>query len=497
MTTRIPHTPHRLLAIAVCFMVMLACIATSASAATHDVIKVTKGKSQVIDLVAPASRVSIAAPETADIILLSPTQIYLTAKEMGSTTLTVWNGGNNVSAVFDIQVVPDISGLKAFLHHVLPAERDIKILAMGDRVTLAGQVSSTTALGTALDVAQAYAPEKVTNLLSVGGVHQVMLEVKVAEMQRTVFEKFGIDLSAYWNDGFAFTMLNKLFSLDGNGPIPIASPHAQKGGAINMTNMIPAAANKGMMRFSSNGVTVTGFLDVLKQNGLVKMLAEPTLICRSGEDAQFLAGGEIPIPVPQGLGTVAIKYKKYGVSVLFSPTVMGDRISLRVFPEVSELDYQNALELSGFTIPALTTRRASTVVELRNGQSFAIAGLLQDNIRETIDKYPGLGDVPVLGTLFRSSQFQKAESELVIIVTPYLAKPMDGTQVALPTDSYKEPTELEFLMHGKMEGDKSQTDAPRAASVKPVSQRISNGAASEVQPASGMEGDFGHILPAK
>jgi pilus assembly protein CpaC len=241
-----------------------------------------------------------------------------------------------------------------------------------------------------------------------------------------------------------------------------------------------------MFRITSGQVSLMGFLDVLKQNGLVKVLAEPTLICRSGENADFLAGGEIPIPVPQGLGTVAIEYKKYGVTLGFTPTVVSDKlISMRVSPEVSELDYANVIEINGFTIPAISTRRAATTVELADGQSFAVAGLLRDEVRESIKKYPVLGDLPLLGTLFRSSNWQKNETELVIIVTPHLAKPLDGATAKLPTDGFREPSEFEFFLQGKMEGAAPVIAAPAA---------YAPGRTGADAPA-GMEGEFGHVLP--
>ncbi len=441
-------------------------------------IEVVKGKSTVLELTIPATRVSIADPKTADIVLLSPRQIYVTGKAPGVTSLTMWGADGALSGVYDIRVTADLAHLKEMLHRIMPGEQDIRVMGTGENISLSGTVSSAASLSTALELAEVFAPKKVTNLLSVGGVHQVMLEVKIAEMHRTVLNRMGIDLAYAWKDGFAYSMLSSLFTLTPqNGVVGMSSSSALLSDTTN-----------GLFSLTSGQTNLTGFLDVLKQNGLVKVLAEPTLICRSGEDAQFLAGGEIPVPIPQGLGTVGIEYKQYGVQLVFTPAVIsGDRISLRVFPEVSELDYSNAIEISGITIPALTTRRASTVVELGDGQSFAIAGLLHNQVRENMNKYPGLGDIPVLGTLFRSSEFKKQETELVIIVTPHLTKPLDVAQQKLPTDTFVEPTSMDFFFHGKMEGD-----APAAAArIQPAS------AAGQTpkQPSSGMEGEFGHIIP--
>lgn len=493
MKSRTSHTRTILSALAL--MLALTTALPAFAGVELNAIELTKGKSMVLDSVQPIKRVSVADPETATIMLLSPNQIYLTGVKPGTTNLTLWGFDGRVSKVYDVSVSPDVSQLKEMLHRILPDERNIRVIAAGESITMSGTVKSSSNVSTALELAELYAPEKVTNLMNVGGVHQVMLEVKIAEMNRNVMERIGIDLSYYFNGNFAFTLLNDMFQLDNmNGPLPLANDAAINSGATFrrewMSRINPS--RNGMFRFNTGQATWTGFLDVLKENGLVKVLAEPTLICRSGEEAQFLAGGEIPVPIPQGLGSVAIEYKPYGVALKFQPTVLsGDRISLKVFPEVSELDFSNAITLSGFEIPAITSRRTTTTVELGSGQSFAIAGLVRDQVRETIKKYPGLGDIPMLGALFRSSEFQKNESELVIIVTPHLAKPMKVVDGSLPTDHYHEPTEMEFFLMGKMEGK-----APKqAASVKPVAQKVVPG--SKTPPATGMEGNFGHILPGQ
>jgi pilus assembly protein CpaC len=212
-------------------------------------------------------------------------------------------------------------------------------------------------------------------------------------------------------------------------------------------------AINALFRFHKGNVTWTGFLDALKENGLVKILAEPTLVTISGQEANFLAGGEFPVPIPQQGDTITIVFKTFGVGLLFTPTVLSeDKISMKVTPEVSELDFSNAVSFGGFVIPGLTTRRASTAIELADGQSFAIAGLLNENVRESVSKFPILGDIPILGALFRSSSFQKNETELVIIVTPHLVKPLDMTKQPLPTDPYIEPNDFEWYLMGQLEG---------------------------------------------
>jgi pilus assembly protein CpaC len=230
-----------------------------------------------------------------------------------------------------------------------------------------------------------------------------------------------------------------------------------------------------LFRFQSGNSTWTGFVDALKQDGLIKILAEPTLITLSGQSADFLAGGEFPVPIPQGLGTVAIEYKPFGVGLSFTPNVLSnDKINIKVTPEVSELDFSTARLVEGFLVPGLSTRRASTVIELGDGQSFAIAGLLKETIRDNVQKYPLLGDIPILGALFRSREFQKNETELVIIVTPHLVKPVDMAKQTLPTDFYVEPNDAELFLFGLMEG--KQKSQPGSAKGE-------------------LDGDFGHAVP--
>jgi len=228
-----------------------------------------------------------------------------------------------------------------------------------------------------------------------------------------------------------------------------------------------------LLQFSHHGSTWTGFLDALQEDGLVKVLAEPNLVTLSGQTAYFLAGGEFPVPVPQGLGSVAIEYKSFGVALNFTPVVLSkDKISIKVAPEVSDLDFSNALRIDNFIVPGLRVRRASTTVELGDGQSFAIAGLLRENVRTLVSKFPLLGDIPILGALFQSKEFQKENTELVIIVTPHLVKPLDMAKQPLPTDFYVEPNDAEFYLLGRIEGSGSP--------------KVKRGA---------MDGDFGHSMP--
>jgi len=440
------------------------------------------GKSVIIRSPMPVKRVSVAAPEIADFVLLSPTQIYLIGKTPGITNVTLWRN-SQVSAVYDLHVVPDVSRLRQKLHEVLPGEKDLRVTPAHDSIILSGAISSTANLSQAITLASAYAPkEKVINLLQVAGVHQVMLEVRVAEMSRSLAKRLGINFNVFREEEFVVNLLGSLTQLvDPEEGVPL-TPGAPFG--ISASSAVNALF-RFVHTYDGSDVTWTGFIDALKEDGLVKILAEPTLIALSGQTASFLAGGEFPIPVPQGLGTVAIDYKTFGVALGFTPTVLSDdKINIKVTPEASELDFSTAVLLEGFVVPGLTTRRATTVIELGDGQSFAIAGLLSETVRESISKFPILGEIPIIGALFRSSSFQKKETELIIIVTPHLVKPLDLAKQSLPTDGFVEPNDIEFFLFGMLEGWREKTGHSQRDSLF-----------TYLDNKGGLEGEFGHIFP--
>ena len=303
-------------------------------------------------------------------------------------------------------------------------------------ITLLGKVSNNANLSRALVLANAYAPEgKVNNLMEVGGTHQVMLEVTVAEMSRSLGKDLGIDVNFYNESGdLGATVLNQFSS---NPPL--------------VSGTLASAVNS-FFQFSKGSATWNGFIQALQEDGLVKILSEPNLIALSGQSASFLAGGEYPIPVPDNDGTNTIEYKEYGVALQFTPFVLSpDRISIKVNTEVSELDFSTAVQFAGFVIPGIKTRKAATTIDLGDGQSFALAGLLSENIRENVKKFPFLGDIPVLGTLFKSTSFQKNETELVIIATPRFVKTLDLQNQPLPTDAYEEPDDAEIFLNIRRE----------------------------------------------
>jgi pilus assembly protein CpaC len=450
------------------------------SVARTEKTTVTVGKSIIIESPAPIKRVSIADPNIADALVLTPWQVYVTAKRPGLTNLTLWGNNDQVSTIFDLEVQPDITLLKAKLHEMYPQEKNIQVTGTNDSITLAGTVSSAATLAQVLAIAQSYAPldkdgkAKLINVLEVGGVHQVMLEVRVSEMSRNLGRRLGVNfgfVSASGNQ-FGLTLLNNLTRLPQQG-FP-ANP-------LNVSDNVSA-----ITRFLGDGASWTVFIDALKEQGLIKVLAEPTLISLSGKPANFLAGGEFPIPItqPSAAGSIiTVQYKPFGVGLNFTPTVLSNgKINMQVAPEVSELDFSQAIALQGFVIPSITTRRVSTNVELADGQSFAVAGLLRDEVRENIRKFPLLGDIPILGALFRSTSYQKNETELVIIVTPHLVKPVDMAKQTLPTDQFIDPDDFDFYLLGRIEGTADKSEAPTPA-VPPLAKK------------GGLEGTFGHIMP--
>ena len=432
-------------------------------------LNLTVGKSIVVRSPDKVKRVSLAAPETADAMVLTPWQIYLTGKTPGVTNLTLWGETDKVTGVLDLEVGPDVARLRESLVRLFPEEKSIKIDATHDSLTLSGSVSSAAVLSQVLSLTEPFFPKKVVNLMEVSGAQQVMLEVRVAEMSRDLMRRLGFNIIWSNNNGqnFAVSLLNNLTR---------ATPSGAAAGVTDRINSI--------IGFVSHGAKWTFFIDALKEEGLLKVLAEPTLITLSGKQANFLAGGEFPVPVPQattaGGQTITIEYKPFGVGLNFTPIVLSSKkINMQIAPEVSDLDFSNAITISGFTIPALTTRRVSTSIELADGQTFAIAGLIRDNNRQIVSKFPVLGDIPVMGALFRSTEFQKNESELVIIATPHLVKPLDLAKQTLPTDQYVEPDDIDFYLHGRMEGRKE----PSNPSVSTEKKRFIP------------EGGFGHVKP--
>jgi pilus assembly protein CpaC len=397
-------------------------------------LRLASGKSALVPLPGDAARLSIGNPEVADVVLINPREAYVVGKKVGSTNVFVWTKSGRTT-VIDVYVDLDNAGLKARLDSLVTGSEAVRVASVADSVVLSGRVSDAVKAERLVALANAYTggDKKVVNLMVVEGSQQVMLEVKVAEVSKTLLDRLGVDWSVSRLGSTTFTFLSHLLS-GANSSIGANHPGGRTTGTFNM--------------------------DAEVKNGLVKVLAEPTIMAMSGQEGAFLAGGKIFIPVPQsaGLGgvTITLEEKEFGVGLRFVPTVLEDnRINLRVTPEVSELSQVGipVTTLNGQTniLPSITTRRASTTVQLRDGETFAIGGLIKNNVTETVKALPIVGELPVLGALFRSSEFQTDRSELLFIVTPHLVKPLAGAPI-LPTDSFVEPSRAEFLLEGRVEG---------------------------------------------
>jgi len=429
-------------------------------------IEIEVGKSRIINSPKQIRRASMADPKFADALVLSPTQIYLVGKQVGETNLTLWDQDEQVLKMFELRVVTGLTWLKEQIYELL-GEKDIKISANQDYIALSGTVTSATNLTHALVLAEAFAPKKVLNLLQVGGNHQVMIEVRIAEMDRSLARRLGFNFSVINGNDFGISQIGGLTSTEFD--------------ATSVASTIGSAVN-ALFQIQSGSLVFTAFIDALKTQGLVKILAEPNLVTMSGQEATFLAGGEVPILVAQALGANSIEFKQFGVAVTFKPTVLSpDKISMQVTPEFSEVDDSRGT-VAG--VPGFLTRRVSTVIELADGQSFAIGGLIQDSVRESLSKYPFLGDLPVLGALFRSSQFEKNETELIIIVTPHLVKPLDVDKHSLPTDDFVEPDDFTFYILGELEQRPFSMFRPTDLSGN-----------MDVEPEAMFDGKLGHLVP--
>lgn len=398
-------------------------------------INLEVNKGILIRLDRPANTVFVANPEIADIQVKSPRLIYVLAKKPGETTLYAVDQAERVLADRRISVSHNVSRLDKALKSLLP-EANIVVSTVDSSLVLSGSVATATEAEDARRLAQSMIQKdgQVVLRLGVTAPNQVHLRVRVAEVSRAVIKRFGIDWHATFNTGGFLLGL-----ATGNPLVSAGSIFANEG-----TNSLASS-------FNSSKLDLNGLIDALDDEGLITVLAQPNLTAMNGKTATFLAGGEFPIVVASDDNKITVEFKEFGVSLAFTPTILGsDRISLEVNPEVSQLSSAGAVELSGFSIPALTTRRAKTTVELGSGQSFAIAGLLQNNLTHNIDKFPGLGEVPMLGALFRSDTFKRNESELVIMVTPYVVRPVSATKMAAPTDGLAPPSDRDRILHGRM-----------------------------------------------
>jgi pilus assembly protein CpaC len=451
--------------------------------------QVMLGKASVIPLAAPVTRIiasglgagtpgtpAPATPPVAaeaagiadiDVLLLSPTDLFLRGKRAGSTNV-ILQDASDACYLRDIVVTIDPATLQAKMAELMPEEKGITVRSAENALVLTGQVSDAAKLDEAMRLATAYGDAKrVVNLLRVSAPQQVMLEVKIAEVSKTLLDKFGIDFARMFTsaDGLTSQVLTGIFG----GAPGVFGKFSQnlRGAAVDGVGQAilggPNAAASATINTRSTSATLLG-VDAQKKDGLVRVLAEPNIMAISGQSASFLSGGKIFIPVSQsregGVPTITLEEKEFGVGLKFSPTVLdGTRVNLKLVSEVSELAQTGSpfTTVGGVTsvLPSISTRRIDTTVQLNDGQSFAVAGLIRNNVTETLTRFPGLGDLPILGALFRSTEFQKDQTELMFVITPRLVKPA-GT-LAVPTDHLAEPGRAAAVLMGKTEGRSATT----------------------------------------
>ncbi|HET9355936.1 MAG TPA: type II and III secretion system protein family protein [Sphingomicrobium sp.] len=418
-------------------------MAQPVAARPSETLNLSQGTGTLVRLPAPMSDVFVANDTIADVQVRSSTQLYIFGKGAGETTIYATAPNGRVVYASTVRVGSNLGSVGEMLRMAMP-EASIQATPMNNLVLLTGTVASPEDIAEAQRLVQAYVG---TNTQVVSRVRsatplQVALKVRIAEVNRTLTKQLGVNLlTSDSTSGFQFGVAQ-----GGGISLPPLDCTADCAPARVIRSAIGSTLTGSGKLF---GLDILGSLDLAETDGLVTTLAEPTLTAISGETASFLAGGEFPVPISSSLGAVTVEYKQYGVGLAFTPIVLTDgRISMRVRPEVSELSNEGSVRLGEFIIPALTTRRAETTVEVGSGQSFMIAGLLRNANTNDINKAPFLGDIPILGALFRSTRYRRAETELVIIVTPYLVRPVNG-QLALPSDGYRAPTTGQMVFGGQ------------------------------------------------
>lgn len=426
---------------------LLVCFLVSTALAEDKLVNVEINKGAMLKLARPASSVVVADPTTADVQVVSPKLLFIHGKRIGQTSLYAIDADENPIMNATVNVTHNISDLERTVKRVAP-EADVTFKTVDGGLVMDGFTNSVAESESIRNLAAAYVSdkEKMVNMIKTGGSDQVMLKVKIVEMSRNDLKKLGVNLTSVVTRGGMDLQL-----LQGSD-ISFDSSNVLKRGAENTNTALLGKLTRG-------GFSLTNMVEALETQGLANVLAEPSLTTTSGKAASFLAGGQFPLPVKDQNGAVTIDYKPFGVSLNFTPVVMSkERMSITVAPEVSTLNFDNPIQVAGITYPILMTRKAEAVVELGSGDSFVLAGLLKNETSNNVNKFPGLGDVPVLGSLFRSNQFQNNETELVILVTPYLVRPVADRKLQTPIDGYHPPSDLERLLYGDLYKQQPMTD---------------------------------------
>jgi pilus assembly protein CpaC len=411
------------------------------SSAKHSIsVTVAVGKTEDVRIDAAFTDITIGDSDVADISPLTDRTISILGKKIGTTRVTLYGEGKMQIGLFDIEVTYDATRLATEIAHF--SDGGIKVSSVNGRIMLSGSARDAITLDKAMTMARQFAPDPI-NTVTVSQAQQVMLEVRFIEASRQASRELGVQ----WNS-FGQNTVARIGS-----PLPAGSSSDNPVGVA--AGLLSGATPYGFLAgvLNRGGVSIDVALNALEQKGLARSLAEPNLVALSGDTASFLAGGKYPIPVPGSLGTVTIDYERYGVGLSFTPTVLKDGlINLKIMPQVSELDFSHSIQINGTAVPPLILREASTTIELRDGQSFVIGGLLQNVSATAQDQLPWLGDVPVLGTLFRSAQYQKNETDLAIIVTPHIVRPISpGNPIRTPLDGTLPANDIDFFLMGKSE----------------------------------------------
>jgi pilus assembly protein CpaC len=444
-------------------------------------VTVTIGKSQDVRTDTNFVDVTVGDPEVADVNPLTDHTLSILAKKIGTTRVSVYSEGKKMVGIFDVEVTYDITRLTNELKRRFPGSR-LQASTINGRIMLSGEVADAATLDKAVTIARQFGPE-IINSISVMSPQQVMLEVRFIEVSRTA----GRELGVQWNH-FGDKTLANIGNRTAAGGLPItpagSSPYKNPGvssGGANGTDVLRSAAvAAGVIsggapfgfligRLVAGGLSADALINALEVQGVARSLAEPNLVALSGDTASFLAGGEYPIPVSGAFGQVTVDYKKYGVGLAFTPTVLGGGlINMKIEPEVSQIDTTHTVSVGGgISVPALTVRRASTTVELRDGQSFVIGGLLQTDNKNDIEQLPWLGSIPVLGALFSSKSYRKNETDLAIIVTPHLVRPArPGDVIKSPADDTLPPNDVDFFLLGKTEVTRQEARAMTPATAR-------------------------------
>jgi pilus assembly protein CpaC len=426
-------------------------------------IVVTLFKSRTFHLEQPFATAVIGAPDIADVMPMSDHSLYIQGKKVGTTNLTVFDQNQKLVSILDVEVAVDVGNLQEKIQ-ASTGSRGIRVGSSNGQVVLSGQATDAIAAERAMALAKDFAPNGVVNAMSVAHSQQVLLKVRFLEASREAGRQLGVNWFASNAQGVrgASTGLGTDGTVTSVGPNAAGIPVFQTAGTLAGTASQPFGVI--LANVINGGTNVSVLVTALETKGLVRRLAEPNLMALSGDTARFLAGGEFPVPIAaassNGLVTPTIDYKPFGVRLSFTPTVLSNGIiNLRISPEVSELDFANAITISGTTVPSLIKRDAVTTVELRDGQSFAIAGLLQANNTRNRSQIPWLGSVPVLGALFSSTDYQKNETDLIIIVTPHLVQPAGpGQHLATPFDQRLPSNDVDMFVNGQTEVRKNFSD---------------------------------------